>query len=145
QRYALKLTGNAGVPNNEFASCRRIEDGLGYAQGQAFNANGQPQNFDLYAVILSHNDGTVIPYCTLNHDSGDLAGWAGVWAQQIKAKGNGLAGATLYFAGGDSWEKDITFKVRTGGPDGTQVGPSKTGRSAYQAGSNGHVAVSWDP
>lgn len=145
QRYGLKLTGTGGNPNNNYAIFRRFEDGAGYASGQAYNAAGQPQDFDLYAIILSDNDGTLIPYCSLAVDPGDLAGWAGVWAQQIKAKGNALAGATLYFAGGDTWEKDITFKVRTGGAAGPQVGPSKTGHSAYQASTNAHVAVSWGP
>lgn len=145
QRYALKLTGVGGSPNGEFAICRRIEDGQGYAGGQAYNSAGQAQNYDLYAIVHSDNDGTVIPYCAQLSDGGDLAGWAGVWSQAIRAKGNGMAGAVLYFAGGDTWEKDITFKVRSGGPSGPQVGPSKTGRGAYQAGSNGHVGVAWNP
>ncbi len=145
QRYALKLAGVGGSPNSEFSIFRRIEDGNGYAGGQAFNAAGTGQNFDLYAIVFSDNDGTVVPYCSLEYEQGELAGWAGVWTQQIQAMGNGLAGAVFYYAGGDTWDKEFTFKVRSGSVNGTQVGPAKNGRGAYQASSNGLAAVSWAP
>ncbi|GEM_PF-818739 len=145
QRYALKLTGQNGTPNNDYAIYRRIEDGQGYADGQAYNAAGQAQSFDLYAVIFSDNDGTLVPYCVQESDAGSLAGWDNVWTQQIKAMGHGLAGATLFFAGGNTWDKEFTFRVRSGSVNGPQVGPAKTGRGAFQASTSGHVAASWSP
>ncbi|NLE62199.1 MAG: BACON domain-containing protein, partial [Planctomycetes bacterium] len=144
-RYALKLTGINGIPNNDFAIYRRNEDGQGYADGQAYDAGGNAQNFDLYEIIFSDNDGTLVSYCSQVYDSGTLAGWAGVWTQQVKAIGQGLAGATLYYAGGDTWDKMFTFKVRSGSVTGPQVGPAKNVRGAYQALSFGHVAASWNP
>ena len=59
--------------------------------------------------------------------------------------GDGLAGAALYYAGGDRWDKDFTFTVRGASVSGPQIGPAKRGRGAYQAFTNGHVAVSWNP
>ena len=144
QRYALKLTGQNGNPNNEFAVFRRIDEGLGYGQGQAYDDGGAPQNFDLYAIVLSDNDGTVIPYCVMESDGGDLAGWAGVWSQEVKAVGSSLAGATLYFASPD-WHHVGTVKVRTGGPSGTQVGPAKSAWTASMAAESAFFAASWNP
>jgi hypothetical protein len=51
----------------------------------------------------------------------------------------------LYFAGGDTWDIPVTFRCRQNGPTGPQIGPAKIGRGAYQAVSNGFVAVSWNP
>jgi len=144
-RYALRLAGINGSPNNAFSIFRRIDDGTGYAGGQAYNASGQAQNFDLYAMIFSDNDGTVIPYCAREYDGGDLAGWAGVWAQEVRAVGNGLAGATLYFAGGGEWHKVGTFKIRVGGPNGAQVGPAKSNWSGSMAADSAFFSASWNP
>ncbi len=144
QRYALKLTGQSGNPNNEYAIFRRTENGQGYAQGQAYNSAGTAQNFDLYAIVFSDNDGTVVPYCAIEWDGGDLAGWAGVWTQEIKAVGNSLAGATLYYAAPD-WHMPGTMRVRTGSPTGLQVGPAKTAWSASMAAESAFFSASWNP
>lgn len=144
-RYALKLTGQSGLANNNFAIFRRIEDGQGYAGGQAYDSAGQAQNFDLYAMIFSDSDGTVIPYVSVLYEAGSLIDWSYTWWQEIKAIGNSLAGAGIFFAGGTTWDIPLDFRVRIGGPQGQQVGPKKTGRGAYQASSSGFAGASWNP
>lgn len=143
QRYAMKLTGQ-GMGGTDFAVFRRIEDGFGYSQGRAYNSAGQQQNFDLYAMVFSDNDGTVIPYACLTHEGGLLGGWAGTWWQEVRAVGNSLAGVTICFAAG-TWDIPLNFKVRVGSPTGTQIGPTKVGRGAYQAANSGIAGVSWAP
>lgn len=144
-RYAVKLTGLNGASDNNMAVYRRIEDGKGYRPGCAYNAAGAAQNFDLYATVLTDTDHTVVSYCTVEYDGGELAGSAATWAQGIKAKGNSLAGCSLFFAGGDTWDALISFKVRSGSPTGPQVGPTKVGRGTYQASTAGMIAASWNP
>ena len=143
QRYALKLNGQ-GMGATDFSVFRRIEDGLGYADGRACDGAGQPQNFDLYAMIFSDNDGTVVPYACLTHEEGSLAGWAGTWWQEVKAVGDSLAGVTIYFAAGD-WDIPLNFEVHSNSPTGVQIGPTKVGRGAFQAANSGIAGASWAP
>lgn len=144
QRYALKLTGTNGTPNNEYAIYRRIDNNDGYAQGQAYNSSGVGQNFDLYAIVFSDNDDTVIPYCARVHDGGNSGGWEWKWSQEIQAVGGGLAGAVIYFSS-STWDVPLNFRVHSGSVTGPQIGPTKTGRGAYQATNAGIAAVSWNP
>jgi hypothetical protein len=142
--YALKLRGAVGSPDTAFAIYRRIEDGQGYANGNAINSAGNPEDFDIYAMIFSDNDHTVVPYGSRQLEQGELAGWAGRWCQEIKAMGTSLAGAQIYFAGGSTWDIPITFKVRSGGPNGTQVGALKIGRTSGQVYDTGFAGASWN-
>lgn len=146
QRYALKLRGVQGGLSSSYAVFRRLEDGQGYAQGQAHDHAGNPMESDLYAFILSDNDHTVVPYCLRTPGGGTLAGWSDRWSQEIEATANGLAGCVLNYAGvGDfGWNYPIQFKVRTGGPNGTQIGPAKTSRGAFLAANAGFCGVSWN-
>ena len=137
-RYALKLSGIGGA----FSIYRRLEDGFGYAGGQAYDASGTPQNFDLYAVVFSDNDGTVMSYANLAaNDNGSLLGAAASWSQEVQAIGTGLAGASLYIGDGS---RQVTFAVRSGSPTGPLLGPAKTGTSGPQA-SASIATVSWNP
>jgi hypothetical protein len=143
QRYALKLVGQTG---GTFAIFRRIEDGFGYTQGQAYDDGGAAQNFDIYANVFSDNDGTVIPYCCVQNDGGNLAGWDTVWSQEVRAIGNGLAGATLYYAvGSDPWQRVGTMRVRSGSVTGPQVGPAKVANAASMASTAAFFTASWNP
>ena len=68
-----------------------IEDGNGYAQGQAYDHDGNPQNRDLNITVFTDNDGTVIPYCKTTSGLGSLASWEGYWGQTFNATGTSLA------------------------------------------------------
>jgi hypothetical protein len=142
QRYAIRLQGVGG--GSGLGIYRRIDSGDGYAAGQAFSGSGSPRNYDLYIIVLSDSDGTVIPYCSRLSDGGDLTHWANTWSQQIQAKGTGLAGAVVYFAA-ETWNITLDFSVRTGSPFGPQVGPTKTGHGASQAASSGFAGACWNP
>ncbi len=137
-RYALKLTGI----NGDYAIWRRIDGGTGFADGQAYNSAGVVQNFDIYAVVFSDNDGTLISYANMAaNDGGSLLGAAPSWSQEIQAMGSSLAGVSLYI--GDD-RRQLTFKVHSGSPTGPEIGPAKTGTSGPQA-SASIATVSWDP
>ncbi len=142
--YALKLTGLGGAPPSDFAVFRRIDGGTGYALGQAYNQAGSGQTFDLYAIVMSDNDGTVIPYTSVINDGGALTDWAFSWQQKVRAIGSGLAGVVIYSAGAD-WDVPLRFRARTGSPTGTQIGPMKVGRGAFQSGGASMAAASWNP
>lgn len=142
QTYAIKLQGVGG--GGGLGIYRRMDGGNGYADGQAFSGSGSPRNYDLYVIVLSDNDGTVIPYCSRLSDGGSITHWANTWSQQILAKGNGLAGAVIYFAA-ETWNITLDFSVHTGSPFGPQVGPTKTGHGASQASGSGFAGASWNP
>ncbi len=140
ETYAIKLTGVGG----DFGIMSRAEDGNGYAQGQAYDHNGNPQNRDLNITVFSDNDNTVIPYAKTTSGLGSLSDWAGVWGQTFKATGEGLAAADLWFAS-TTWDIDVRFRVYTNNPSGTQIGPTKVSAAAAQTGGVGLVGVSYAP
>lgn len=146
ERYAIKLTGEGGTAPHDFGIRSRVEDGNGYAQGQAYDATGTPQNLDLLATVFSDNDGTVIPYIDMTPGNvEDLAGSAGVWGQTFRATSVALAAADCYIAGSGTWDVDVVFRIRQNGPGGAQVGPTKTAQATYQATNTGIVGVSYAP
>ncbi len=138
--YAIKLTGIGG----NFGIMSRVEDGNGYAQGQAYDHNGNPQNRDLNITVFSDNDGTVIPYCKTTSGLGSLSEWQGRGGQTFRATGRSLAAADLWFAS-DTWDLQMRFKVFENGPGGIQIGPSKKGQGAAQIGDVGLIGCSWAP
>jgi len=142
--YALKLEGTNGTPNNDYAIYRRNKTDGGYAFGRAWNSSGAAQNFDLYAIIFSDSSQTVVPYCVVVQDAGSLTDWGWAWQQGVRAVGNGLAGVSIFSAGGD-WNTSLRFRARINSPTGPQVGPTKAGRTAFQAASSSMGAASWNP
>ncbi|MGQ9651835.1 MAG: BACON domain-containing protein [Phycisphaerae bacterium] len=146
ERYAIKLTGEGGTPPYDFGIRSRVEDGNGYALGQAYDAAGNPRNLDLLVTVFSDNDGTVIPYIDMTPGNvEDLAGGTGVWGQTFRATSVALAAADCFIAGSGTWDLDVVFRIRQNGPGGTQVGPTKTAQSTYQAANTGIVGVSYAP
>ena len=142
QRYAIRLVGQGSPP--DFAPFRRNEDGNGYANGQAYDAAGNPRNMDLCICVFSDNDGTVIPYAKTTSGLGALTDWAGTWGQTFKATGGGLAAADLWFAS-TNWDIDVRFRIYANGPGGAQIGLTKIGHGAWNAGGTGLVGVSYAP
>jgi hypothetical protein len=142
QRYALRLEGIGG--GGGLGIFRRIDSGDGYALGQAFSSSGTPRNYDLFAVIFSDNDGTVVSYVSRSTDGAQELHWEWAWSQEIRAKGTSLAGAVMYFAS-IPWSAPLRFRVRSGSFDGPQVGPAKVGPGAAEASNSAFAAASWNP
>ncbi|GMU24092.1 MAG: hypothetical protein AMXMBFR13_41690 [Phycisphaerae bacterium] len=146
QRYAIKLTGQGGTHPYDFAIRTRVEDGGGYALGQAYDSGGNPRNLDLVATVFTDNDGCVIPYIDMTPGNvEDLAGGTGTWGQTFRATSVALAAADCFVAGSGTWDVDAVFRIRQNGPGGAQVGPIKTGQSLYQAANSGIIGVSYAP
>jgi hypothetical protein len=143
QRYAIRLAGEGDAPH-DFAPFARQEDGNGYADGQAYDERGNPADYDLNICVFSDNDGTVIPYCATRADLSELTDWCGACGQTFKATGTGLAACDLFFAG-TKWALDARCSVRANGPGGPQVGRTKVGHGAWNAGGTGMLGVSWAP
>ena len=141
-RYCIKLTGQGG--SGTFAIRARNEDGSGYALGQAYDSSGNPRSMDLHITVFSDNDKTVVPYADMDPGNVEsLAGSAYKWGQSFQATEVCLAAADCFIAA-ETWDIDVTFRVRQGGPYGGQVGPTKTGQALYQASTCGIVGVSYE-
>ncbi len=150
-RYAVRISGRnqsfSGSVN--FQPYKRNKDANSYVGGQAYNAAGVAQSFDLNYTVFSDNDGTLV---TMNRRAVGLGylcdeGFFGTqWGQTFIAQGQGLAGADVWAAGANHrWELDFMWKIRPGGPSGTQIGPTKITRAAYQTFGAGLHGVSYAP
>lgn len=110
----------------------RDSHGPGYNEGTAYK-DAQPQSFDLYAIVFSDNDGTLLTYQMENSDIGMATEWAGAWAQSFTAKGTSLAAVGLFAQNPNDpqWPADVLiFDGISGGQQGAQVGPRKQIRDA---------------
>ncbi len=144
-RYAIRLTANGGSGNLQ--PYKRNKDGNSYANGRAYDANGNAQNFDLNITVFSDNDGTVV---TMNKRTQGLGymcddGFFGTrWGQTFTAKGKGLAGADVFAAGAaEHWDLKFLWRVRQGGPTGPQIGPDKITVGAFYGSGVGLHGVSY--
>lgn len=145
QTYAVRFVSEFGVQS--FAFYVRNDGGTAYTQGQAYKGTS-PQNYDLYATIMSDNDGTVIPYCTTNGANLNAWMWAGSFGQTWVAQGNSLAAVSFWAAGGatSGWGWRGQLKIFDGGVNGPQIGPAKVcNGAAFEGGGVGLGALSYNP
>lgn len=147
KKYAVRLT--ALSPGATIQPYKRNKDGYSYVGGQAYNAQGQPQNYDLNVTVFGDNDGTIV---TMNRRTKGLGWlcdnfyWGQRWGQTFIAHGAGLAAADVFAAGANSdWNLTFGWKVREGGPTGAQIGPTKTTQAAFQGAGAGLHGVSFNP
>lgn len=101
--------------------------GPGYSQGTAHKDN-TAQNYDLYAIIFSDNDGTLLTYQMESPDIGPATEWAGAWAQSFTATGTSLAAVGLFAQNNvdPSWPAQVRiYEYASGTITGTLVGPIK--------------------
>ncbi len=144
RRYAVRLH-DAGGDRGVGMFVRRDALGAGYSDGAAY-ADGEREPYDIYAMISSDSDGTVIPYMRrFRIKPGGLAGWAGGWGQTWKAIGRSLAGMNLLVAGGEQWQVSARVRVRESGPDGEVVGVSKRVHNAWWGPGSGFLGASYVP
>ncbi|MHC4110398.1 MAG: GC-type dockerin domain-anchored protein, partial [Planctomycetota bacterium] len=114
--------------------------------GRAYDLNGNPQNFDLNVTVFVDRNNQMVTHTRLNPGPGDFYGTLSDtrWGQTFVATGTSLLAADLFAASADS-NFDLTWKIRQGGPNGTQIGPTKTTQGAYYASSTDLVGVSYNP
>lgn len=142
--YAVRFTSEYG--NFGFSFYRRLDLNDGYAHGQAYKGT-TPMNYDLYACVMSDNDGTVIPYTNLSAHAFQAWMWAGVFGQTYRATGTSLAAVSIWGSGGGNscWNYRVGIRVYQGF-GGPQVGPLKIcGGAAFEASCTGLAAVSYNP
>lgn len=148
KRYAVKLTGVQGG-DRKFSPFNRAKGASSYSGGQAYDGAGRPLDCDLNVTVFSDNDGTAIILAKTTDGLGELRdGYFDTrWGQTFRARmGTSLAAADVWAAGANSdWDLDFTWTVRKGGPSGSQVGPTKTTKAAYQAFGAGLHGVSYGP
>lgn len=124
QTYAVSFQNSGG---NMGFYVHRDSVGTGYSSGTAYH-DDTAQSYDLYAVVFSDNDGTVLTYQMDSPDIGPSTEWAGAWAQSFTAQGTSLAAVGLFAQGGGDaqWDADVLiFNDLGGGVQGSQVGPTK--------------------
>jgi hypothetical protein len=141
KRYAVKVWVNGGC-----GVYKRNKDGSSYPHGRAYDQNGNPQNYDLNVTVFVDCNNKSVTHTRLNPGPGQFDGGLSDirWGQTFVATGTSLAAVDLFAASGDE-NFDLTWRIRQGGPSGTQVGPTKTTEGAYFASSTDLVGVSYNP
>lgn len=105
----------------------RDSRGQAYAQGTAYKGDAA-QAYDLYAMVFSDNDGTILTYQLDSSNIGEGTEWAGAWAQSFTARGTSLAAVGLFAQNpaDPTWPATVLiFDGISGGQQGNQVGPTK--------------------
>jgi len=141
KKYAVKIWVNGGC-----AIYKRDKDGSSYPYGQAYDLNGNPRNLDLNVTVFVDRNNQMVTHTRLNPGPGQFDGGLSDtrWGQTFVATGTSLAAADLFAASGDT-NFDLTWRIRQGGPNGAQAGPTKTTQGAYFASSTDLVGVSFNP
>jgi hypothetical protein len=141
KQYAVKIWVLDGC-----AVYKRDKDGSSYPNGRAYHINGNPQNFDLNVTVFVDRNNQMVTHTRLTPGAGNFDGGLSDtrWGQTFVAKGTSLLAADLFAASADS-NFDLTWKIRQGGPNGAQIGPTKTTQGAYFASSTDLVGVSYNP
>ena len=141
-QYAVKVQVTGGQ-----AIYKRDKDGQSYQDGRAYDMNGDPQDFDLNITVFTDRDDSVT-HTRRGPKPGDFNGALSDtrWGQSFVASGDSLAAIDLFAAGGDANDYfDVTWIIREDGPNGPQVGPTKTTSGAYYAISTDLLGVSYNP
>ena len=141
KKYAVKVWVNGGC-----AIYKRNKDSSSYPHGRAYDQNGNPMNYDLNVTVFVDRNNQMVTHTRLNPGPGQFDGGLSDirWGQTFVAAGGALAAVDLFAASGDT-NFDLTWKIRQGGPNGAQVGPTKTTQGAYFASSTDLVGVSFNP
>ncbi|MHC4546473.1 MAG: hypothetical protein ACYSYL_18500, partial [Planctomycetota bacterium] len=141
KKYAVHVRVTEGC-----AIYKRDKDGSSYPHGSAYNFEGNQQTFDLNVTVFVDRNNQMVTHTRLNPGPGDFDGGLSDtrWGQTFVATGTSLAAVDLFAASSDG-NFDLTWKVLEGGPDGTQIGPTKTTQGAYFASSTDLVGVSYNP
>ncbi len=137
--YAIKIWVQDGC-----AVYKRNKDGSSYPHGQAYHKDGTPQTFDLTATVFVDRNNQSVTHTLLTPKPSQLGTSDARWGQTFVATGTSLLAADLFAASTDT-NFDLTWKIRQGGPNGTQIGPTKTTQGAYFASSTDLVGVSYNP
>jgi len=139
--YAVKIWVQDGC-----AVYKRNKDGSSYPHGRAYDINGNPQNFDLTVTVFVDRNNQMVTHTRLNPGPGQFIGELSDirWGQTFVATGTSLAAVDLFAASGDS-NFDLTWKILEGGPDGTQIGPTKEISGAWFAPGTCLLGVSYNP
>jgi hypothetical protein len=140
KQYAVHINVTGGC-----AIYKRDKDGSSYPHGRAYDLNGNQQNYDLNATVFVDHNNQSVTHTRLGPGPGRFDdGLSDTrWGQTFIATGTSLAAVDLFAASGENF--DLTWRIRQGGPNGTQVGPTKTTQGAYFASSTDLVGVSFNP
>lgn len=147
-QYAVRV---AGI-NRNLQPLRRTKDWMSYQGGQAYDASGNPHEFDLDYMVFGDTDGTVMPVACRNPLKSFLnwqeQHWAPGWGQTWVATGSSLAAVDVWEKGrgcAEAWDMLFAWRVREGGPHGPQIGPTKITKPAWWGPEIGLQAVSYSP
>ena len=144
KQYAVGITGVGG----SIQPYKRNKDSFSYVGGEAFDAAGNAQPYDLNYTVFSDNDGTVITVNKRTTGIGQLVegNFSTAWGHTFIAQGTSLAAVDCFAAGANNrWDLDFVWRIRDGGPNGAQIGPGKiTGGAFFGAGAGLH-GVSYNP
>ena len=140
RQYAVNVHIDGGM-----AIYKRDKDARSYLGGRAYDQDGNPKDFDLNITVFSDR-GRMVTHTSKSSGPGNFNGGLHDtrWGQSFVATGSGLAAADLFAASGQA-DLELTWAVRKNGPNGEQVGPTKTTRGAYFASSTDLVGASFNP
>jgi len=141
KKYAVHIWVQDGC-----AVYKRDKDAGSYPYGGAYDIGGNPRNFDLNVTVFVDRNNQMVTHTRLSSGPGNFDGGLSDtrWGQTFVAAGTSLAAVDLFAASGDS-NFDLTWRILEGGPDGAQIGPTKTTQGGYFASSTDLVGVSYNP
>lgn len=118
------------------------DSGNAYPQGQAYYDGVAQPNVDVGMVIESDDDGFSTMYFKPTNTDGE---WGTELGQTFVAIGSDITLVTLFAtaAGGDY--VDVAFSILSGGPGGTQTGPTKIVRIRNYQPMGQLAVITWQP
>jgi len=141
KNYAVRIWVNGGC-----AIYKRDKDSASYPFGRAYDHNGSARNFDLNITVFVDRNNQMVTHTRLKPGPGAFVGSLHDtrWGQSFVAKSTALAAVDVFAASADE-NFYLIWKVRRGGPDGPQIGPTKITRGAYFASSTDLIGVGYNP
>ncbi len=141
RQYAVHIHVDGGM-----AVYKRDKDEVSYKAGRAHGPDGRPRDFDLNVTVFTDRRGQRVTHTRRSPGPGRFEGSLSgtVWGQTFVASGTSLAAADLFAASGQR-RLVLTWRIRTGGPEGKPLGPAKRTEGAYFASNTRLVGVSYGP
>ncbi|MCD6395108.1 MAG: LamG domain-containing protein, partial [Planctomycetes bacterium] len=125
---------------------KRDKDSESYAYGRAYDQDGNPQNFDFNITVFVDKNNQAVTHTRISSGPGSFDGNMNstIVGQTFVAQGTSLAAVDLFAASGQADQRP-TWTIHKDGPNGLQIGSTKTVYGSYFASNTDLLGVSYNP